>query len=684
MDYRPEDIAGMATRIGVDIGGTFTDLVYYDEATGRTAEGKVSTVPHAPEQGVVDAVRRHVPQAVIDTAELFLHGTTVGLNALLERRGATVGLLTTEGFRDVLEIRRGDRAEMYNLFWRQPQPLVPRERRLGVAERLLADGSVHRPLDPNSVLSAYRDLAARSVDSIAVCLMHAYANPTHELAVERVLRNAGFAGGISLSHRVSGEYREYERTSTTVIDAFVRGRMANYLRRLERSLRELGFTGTCLITRSGGGSMTFAEAETRPFETIMSGPVAGAQGASELARMLDVEAMLTADVGGTSFDTALILNGWPQVLYEGVIDGMPVQTPWVDVRSIGAGGGSIAYVDPGGLMRVGPLSAGADPGPAAYGRGGTAPTLTDAALHLGMLGHGELASGIRLDRDRASAALESVGGRIALDADATARGILRIAAASMANAMREVSVEQGLDPRGMTLLPFGGAGPLMATLLADELGMTRIVVPPLAGNFSAWGLLGADMVQSAARTRVMKLTDDNLATASVILGELFGQVAERDGDVPRQSIRSARLDLRYHGQEHWISIDVPIEGTRVSASAREIADAFTAEYERTFGGAMAEAVEIVSTRATMRLPLPRRGAGARPVPGVSNSDSRVAHSFGSDRQLVFTIVPRHSIGEALHGPAIITESTATFYLDAGWRAEVGAHGELLATRSGTR
>lgn len=672
----------MATRIGVDIGGTFTDLVYYDEQTGETVEGKVQTVPKAPEEGVLDAVRRHVPKAVIEHAELFLHGTTVGLNALLERRGAKVGLLATEGFRDVLEIRRGDRAEMYNLFWRQPEPLVPRHRRLGVGERTMADGTELRPLDKASVLSAYKRLAAEEVDSIAVCLMHAYANPAHELEIEKILREAGFTGGISLSHRISGEYREYERTSTTVIDAFVRARMSNYLKRLEARLRELGFSGVCLITRSGSGSMTFAEAEERPFETIMSGPVAGAQGASELARMLKIDAMVTADVGGTSFDTALILDGWPQVLYEGVVDGMPVQTPWVDVRSIGAGGGSLAYVDPGGLMRVGPQSAGADPGPAAYGKGGTQPTLTDAAAFLGMLGNAELASGIKLDIGKAATSLKTVGARISRDEEDTAKGILRIAAASMANAMREVSVEQGLDPREMVLVPFGGAGPLMATLLAEELQMTRIVVPPLAGNFSAWGLLGADMVQSAARTRVMDLTETNKEVANDILAELFAEVARRSGSIARETVRSAKFDLRYKGQEHWLSIDVPVEGARVVVPAQRIIDDFTAEYERTFGATMNEVVEIVSVRATLRMPLPRReqrvaavGSSA-PMP----TDTASAWSFVRAKRLPFRLVPRATIGGPLDGPAIVTESTATLYLDSGWQAKPGSHGELVVTQ----
>ncbi|MFT4182813.1 MAG: hydantoinase/oxoprolinase family protein [Rhizobium sp.] len=671
----------MATRIGVDIGGTFTDLVYYDDESGETVEGKVPTVPDAPEEGVVNAVRGHVPKEVIEKAEFFLHGTTVGLNALLERRGAKVGLITTEGFRDVLEIRRGDRAEMYNLFWRQPEPLVPRHLRLEVCERIKADGSVYKTLDEASIAPVLEALVAEKVDTIAVCLINAYANPVHELHVEELLRAGGFTGGISLSHKISGEYREYERTSTTVIDAFVRARMSNYLKRLDARLRELGFKGTSLITRSGSGSMTFSEAEDRPFETIMSGPVAGAQGASEVAKMLDIEALITADVGGTSFDSALILNGQPQVLYEGTIDNMPIQTPWVDVRSIGSGGGSIAHIDVGGLMRVGPRSAGANPGPACYGKGGTEPAMTDAAGFLGMLGPGKLASGISLDFAKAEAAIAPVATAIEQDTETTAIGILRIAAASMANAMREVSVEQGLDPRHMVLLPFGGAGPLMATLLADELLMTKIVVPPLAGNFSAWGLLGADMVQSAARTRIMDLTADNVVVASDILVELFASIAERGEQLTRETIGSARLDLRYRGQEHWLSIDVPLDGGRIAMAVDGISYAFTAEYLRSFGGTMTEAVEIVSIRATMRAPLPRRNQSFKATDIDGATDETVsAYSFGSKKRMPFRVVPRGAIKEPLKGPAIITESTTTLYLDADWTAATGSHGELVLER----
>jgi len=672
----------MATRIGVDIGGTFTDVVYFDETTGETVEGKVPTVPSAPEEGVVAAIREHVPQAIIDSAEFFLHGTTVGLNALLERRGSKVGLITTAGFRDVLEIRRGDRAEMYNLFWKQTVPLVPRRLRLEVGGRMLGSGAEHAPLDEASVRAAVARLIEEEVDAIAVCLINSYANPAHELRVEELIRAAGFEGGISLSHRISGEYREYERTSTTCIDAFVRGRMANYLRRLDGKLRELGFGGISLITRSGSGSMTFAEAEDRPFETIMSGPVGGAQGASELAKMLGVQQLITADVGGTSFDTALVLDGQPQVLFEGMIDNMPIQSPWVDVRSIGAGGGSIAHIDAGGLMRVGPRSAGAVPGPACYGKGGTEPAMTDAAAWLGMLGPGDLASGIHLDIDRAKAAIDSVGTHIGQDTEATAAGILQISSSSMANAMREISLDQGLDPRMMTLAPFGGAGPLLGTLLADELKINHIIIPPLAGNFSAWGLLGADMVQSAARTRVLDLVPGAFATVNSVLAELFAALAERSTTHAESSVKSARLDLRYKGQEHTLSIEVAVADRALAEAEPAVLERFVSEYARTFGGTMNQDVELVSIRASTMVPLPRRELSYTPR-RADGADDRVMQvwSFERKERVPFRILPRGRLTGSTPGPAIIIEDTCTTYVDVEWSISVGQAGELILERT---
>jgi N-methylhydantoinase A len=677
----------MATRIGVDIGGTFTDLVYYDDETGEIREAKVPTTPAAPEKGVVDAVVQAVPNHLIRSAEYFLHGTTVGLNALLERRGAVVGLLATRGFRDVLEIRRGDRGEMYNLFWHQPPPLVPRRLRWPVTERMLANGEEHTPLDDADIGEAVELFAKEGVTSVAVAFLNAYANPAHELQAEEALRRHGFDGEVSLSHRVSGEYREYERTSTTVIDAFVRGRMSNYLRRLASSLQEIGFNGQFLITRSGSGSMSFEEAEERPFETIMSGPVAGAEGAGELARTLDIGDLITADVGGTSFDTCLILGGRPQVMYEGVVEGMPVQTPWVDVRSIGAGGGSIAHVDIGNLLKVGPRSAGADPGPASYGKGGLEATTTDAAAVLGMLGSGELASGIVLDIEGAQAALRPVANSLGYSVDQLAQGILTIASANMANAIREITVEQGVDPRRLTLLPFGGAGPLMGTLLARELDIRQIVLPPYAGNFSAWGLLGADMVQAAAQTRIMELNEDGVREVNILLSQLFESLQNRSALLgAERSVQEARVDLRYRGQEHWLSVAVPVENGLATASPAEIRDAFTEEYERTFGGSMDEAVEIVSTRATLRRKLPRRNQSVRLPTGdePSPKGSCEAYSFTLNERVQFMVIDRDclALSKPLPGPAIITESTATTYLDAGWEARVDGSGSLFVTQVG--
>lgn len=677
----------MGTRIGVDIGGTFTDLVFFDEETGETRAAKVATTPQAPEEGVVQAVTEAVPADVIRRADYFLHGTTVGLNALLERRGAVVGLLSTRGFRDVLEVRRGDRPEMYNLFYQPPEPLVPRRLRLPVTERMLADGTVREPLNREDVRTALEEFAKEGVTAIAVSFINAYANPAHELAVAEELRAAGFEGEISLSHQVSGEYREYERTSTTVIDAFVRGRMSGYLKRLSERLKEVGFEGTFLVTRSGGGSMTFAEADERPFESIMSGPVAGAEGATELAQRLDMPNLITADVGGTSFDTCLITEGRPQVLFEGSVDGMPIQTPWVDVRSIGAGGGSVAWIDVGGLLRVGPRSSGAEPGPASYGKGGAEPTTTDAAAVLGMLGPGRLASGIDLDFDAATKAIDTVASPMGFTTHDTAKGILTIASANMANSMREVTVEQGIDPRELGLLAFGGAGPLVGCLLAQELDIDKVVIPPYAGNFSAWGLLGADMTQSTAQTRIMTVDEAAIETAGKVLGELYEELRSRIEHTDDATVAEASLDMRYRGQEHWIPVDVPIQDGRIVADVDQILEAFAEGYLRTFGSTMDEAVEIVAVRATLRTPLPR--LNERPVQAVSRTEAvtdHQAYSFFEKKFRPFQVVERETLEpeRVYAGPMIVAEPTATTYVDSNFSLTVDAGGSMLLERGGDK
>jgi N-methylhydantoinase A len=675
----------MSLRIGVDIGGTFTDLVLYNDRTGAISLEKVPTTPRSPEEGCIAAIKKALNAEEIHSANYFLHGTTVGLNALLERRGATVGLITTEGFRDVLEIRRGARGAGLDPFWVPPPPLVKRSLRLTVQERVSADGTILKRVYEPDVIQALDRFRATQVTVIGIALINAYANPANELEVARMLKGAGYDGALSLSHRLSREWGEYERTSTTVVDAFVRGRVADYLHYIDDELRAAGFKGTMLLARSGSGSMSFAEAYERPIETINSGPVGGAEGAGELARTLGLGDLVTADVGGTSFDTCVIRGGRPPLLYSGSIAGMPLQTPWVDVRSIGTGGGSVAYLDEGGALRVGPRSAGAEPGPACYGRGGIEPTLTDAAFYLGMLGKGLLASGLQLDRDRAQRALATVAEPLGYTTSQVAKGIVEIIGASMANAIREITVEQGIDPRGLTLLPFGGAGPLMATQLARELDIHEILVPPYAGNFSAWGLLGADVLQSGARTRVTALDEHALTAVNDLLDDLWRELDEsKASGFTELDLREASLDMRYSGQEHSLTVPAPLHGKTLAATASELRTAFSDAYRRSFGGALDLPIQITAVRGARRRPLPRRKYEASPRTTVrdTGADGHIAYSFAVGQNLPFKLFDRDAlpIGQRFHGSAIIYEATATTYVDSGYVFGIDATGCLRLTR----
>lgn len=673
----------MATRIGVDVGGTFTDLIFYDEETGRTLVGKVPTDPIRPEKGVIDAVKQTLAPSQIATSKYFLHGTTVGLNALLERQGAKLGLLATEGFRDVIEIRRGDRADMYDPFWHPEPPLVPRHLRRPIRERISSSGAVIRPLVREDVAAAALLFVEQGVQGVAVAFINSYRNPEHERLAAQLLRDAGYDGPISLSCEVSGEYREYERTKTVIIDAFVRERVSAYLGRLSSDLENAGFPGQVYVTRSGGGSMSLTDAARRPFETVMSGPVAGVQGAARLSGELGLDAVITADVGGTSFDAALVAGGTAQLMYEGQVLGFPVQAPWVDVRSIGAGGGSIAFVDEGGLLRVGPRSAGSIPGPACYGRGGAAPTVTDAAFLLGMLGPGRLASGLLLDRPLAEAAVRRVAEPMRLSIEQAAIGIVRIVVARMADLIREITIEQGLDPRSMALMPFGGFGPGLALLIAEDLGVGTIVVPPYAGNFSAFGLIGSDPTLSASRTRILPATDGGLSEAAEIARELFATLDH--GAETRESLsRMLSLDMRYQGQEHSLTIrtdlDLPGPDGTDALAAR-----FEEEHERIFGIRIDARPEIVAVRATVTSHLPRHrgGLSGDPPDGTGARIKVLAYSFAAKGWRDFVLIERLSLceGAEVEGPALVSESTTLTYLDVGHRLKVARGGSLVIVRT---
>ena len=672
----------MASRIGVDIGGTFTDFIVYDESGNKVIIDKIPTTPQSPEKAVVEVIKRNLSQKELEKIDFFLHGTTVGLNSLLERKGSKVGLLCTKGFRDILEIRRGDRDEMYNLFWQPAPPLVPRFLRLEIEERLFANGNVHKKINTEQVKDACNKFIKEKVDSVAIAFINSYTNKDHEILASKILIESGFKGQISLSSMVSGEYREYERTTTTVIDAFVKTRMSNYLNSLKKNLNELGYKGTFLVTRSGSGSMTFDEAEDRPFETIMSGPVAGAEGAGELSRKLNNTNMVTADVGGTSFDTCLIINGRPQIQFEGKILGLPVQSPWVDVRSIGAGGGSIAYLDEGSLIRSGPQSAGAVPGPACYDKGGIQPTTTDAAFYLGMLGEGKLASGLQLNKSLAEKALNSVGSQIGMSAFDAAKGILKIGSANMADAIREITIEQGIDPRELKLLAFGGAGPLMSNLIANELDIKEIIVPPYSGNFSAWGLLGADLLQMNARTKILRLSDEAISECNDILKELFKELEQRQKiDFSTSSqIKEIALDMRWMGQEHTITLKLEDEKDgNISMDTETLKNKFMEEYQKTFGSKLDTIIEIVSTRASLRVQLPRKSeSGKIDEVGIEVSNSQIeCYSFTEDKKIQFDLVARSKIDSKVSGPLIIIESTAITYVDINYDVDKDSNGNLI-------
>jgi N-methylhydantoinase A len=665
-------------RVGVDVGGTFTDVIAVDEVTGSTALGKRPTVSDDPAGGVIRTLEDVVGGSAMREVAQFAHGTTVALNAILEQRGARVGMLCTNGFRDVLELRRGTRQDAFNLLWKPPDPLVARHLRVAVRERILADGTVLTPLVEEDVERGLAGFLAAEVESVAIAFINSWINPDHERLAARILRQLGFAGEITLSHELTQEYREFERSSTAAINAYVQPKIARYLAELEGGLEARGVSAELHLMRSGGGTMSFPEAAQRPFEMISSGPVAGAEAAAHVARELGLAAAISADVGGTSFDACLILDGRSPLLTEGYVGGLPVQTSWVDVRSIGAGGGSIARLDAGRLLRVGPGSAGSNPGPASYGLGGREPTVTDAAALLGLLGDGSLGGNVQLELGLARRALEPLAQALGLAAEEAARGILAISAAAMASAIREITIEKGYDPRDAALVAFGGAGPMFATMLAEELDIRLIVVPPVAGNFSAWGLLKAEVTREAARTFLRPLSEQALKEASEEFTGLFSRLSSRldSNEFERQSL----VDLRYRGQEHTLTI--PLPNGNGSGSAPTLSREYRRAYRQTYFHELDADLELVALRVRTR-----RQSRPLPWPAVQPERSQRPHghrtfSFKQQRFLEFAILDRSSLSPsgAVAGPAIITEGTATTYLDCGFAARVDATGCLLLER----
>jgi N-methylhydantoinase A len=669
----------VATRIGVDIGGTFTDAVAVDER-GEIRSAKALSTPGRLADGVMAAIERlGVELREVDT---ITHGTTAGLNAFLERRGAKVALLTTEGFRDVYEIGRANRPVMYDVRYRPPVPLVPRRHVFEVPERLAYDGSEVVPVDEAAVGRIIAGLAG--FDAVAICLLHAHANPAHERLVARLVAAADPDLTVICSHEVAPEWREYERTSTTVLCAYVAPVIASYLQQLERRLAERGLAAPLRVMQSNGGVMTAVTARSRPLQTLFSGPVGGTAAGVAVGEDLGLARLICIDMGGTSFDVSLVIDGVADVEMQTTFEGHPVLSPTVAIHTIGAGGGSVAHAAAGGL-RVGPRSAGAEPGPACYGLGGTEPTVTDANLLLGRLpSAARLGGSLVLDVQAASSAIEGLAGQLGLDATALATGAVAVADAAMANAIREITVSRGIDPRDFALLAFGGAGPLHAAALADELELDRIVVPADPGVLSAWGMLQADVrhdLVQAFFTPLAELLPETLDGAVEDLGERARQLLKEDGVADAAIELEPAADLRYVGQEYTVTVPFP-PGREVSATLAALPEDFAnAHLERYGHNNPGEAIECVNLRLTA---LGRIRAPLRPTVPEMPEPLPVAIErvrFG-DRVHDVPVLRRGDLGRGarLTGPCVLLEDACTSLVPPGWTATCSDKGHLLLER----
>ena len=663
-------------RVGVDVGGTFTDLVAL--VGGRVVSAKVPSTPRDQARGVMHAIGH--AQLASEQVAVIAHGSTVATNALLERGGARTALVTTEGFRDVIEIGRQNRPALYDLTRDRPPPLVPRELRFTVRERMGPDG-VLVPLDEASLAAAVAACRAAEVDAVAVCLLFGFLHPEHELRVGAALQAALPGVHVSLSCQVLPEFREYERCATTVADAYLTPRLATYLRSLSGQLRQRALPDP-LIMQSSGGAAEVEEAAAHAAACVLSGPAGGVVGAAWVAGLSGHRDLLTFDMGGTSTDVALVRGGVVSTTTESIVGGVPIRLPVVDIHSVSAGGGSIAWVDDGGGLRVGPRSAGADPGPASYGRGGQDPTVTDANLYLGYLADGAVLGGeVRLERSRAEAALTHLGERLGLDLQQTAVGVVRVANAEMTRALRVISVQRGIDPRDHTLVAFGGAGGMHACALAEELGITRVLLPGDAGVLSALGLAIADLRRDYLRPFLGALDQTNPAALEAAWKELEARASADAGERAEASALqlTRQVDLRYRQQSFELTI------TAGCPDPSELAARFHEAHERRYGYRMPdEPVELVNLRLIAVTPVekPSLSATAGTTPAAP---SRRRSSFDDGWQEVEAL-DRASlgVGAEVRGPAIVTSSDATCVVRPGWHGVVDEVGSLLLEREQKR
>ncbi|MGH7356421.1 MAG: hydantoinase/oxoprolinase family protein [Candidatus Rokuibacteriota bacterium] len=684
--------------VGIDVGGTFTDLTAVDEATGRVVVTKVPSQPLNEAAAVLVGLQA-LGIAGRDVRRL-VHGTTVGTNAVLERRGARVAIVTTAGFRDLIEIGRTKRniPALFVPTFVRPKPVVERKHRFEVTERLAADGAVLTPLDVASVEHALDAARAAGAEALAVCLLHAYLNPAHEHAVADMAKGRCPGLPVSCSADVVAEYREFERFSTTVLNAYLQPLMDVYLAGLEERLRATGYAHGVLTVASSGGMMTTETARRLPIKTIFSGPAGGVSQACFVGAATGVRDFITYDMGGTSTDVCLVRDLAPLSTSDAMVGAFPVKVPQLDMHSVGAGGGSVAWLDVDGSLQVGPRSAGAAPGPAAYGLGGTEPTVTDANLVLGRIGATRrLGGAIAIDAELARRAVADLGARMssttagaAMGVDALAEGIVKIAIARMTSAIREISIQRGHDPRDFTLIAFGGAGPMHAMALADEIGIPRVLVPRHPGNFSALGLLASDIKHDDVRTRVGPLRA-GLAVAADAFAEMERAARhqlELEGfRVPQQRLLRA-LDLRYRSQAFELNVAVGESGTPMPALPAIESD-FHRQHRASYGHANADAtIELVNVRLTayglVAKPAPERhpSATGSAIAALDSAviERRSVRFAGSPHDCPVWDRERLPERAAMRGPAIVEEFGATTVVPPGWRGAVDAHGNLRFER----
>lgn len=680
--------------IGVDVGGTFTDLVLYDSQADTIRTAKVLTTPRDIPAGIFESI----VQAGGDLARTnyVKHGTTTAINTALERSGARTALITTKGFRDVLELGRGNRPDAFNLFYRRLPPLVPRNLRFEVSARMDGQGCELVGVDTGELDSILREMDRHDIEAIAVCLLHAYRNPEHEQQIGAYLRRHT-PRFVSLSHELSREWREHERTSTTVVDAYVGPRMERYIDALGSRLSGAGLTGNLLLMESNGGVMTSRLAAQHPVHLLESGPVAGAVGAAALARQLGYSHAISFDMGGTTAKCTLIENGkieYTDIYYVGGYEhGYPVQVPVVDIIEVGAGGGSIAHLDATGSLKVGPRSAGSEPGPVCYSRGGTEPTVTDANVALGRLAPSGLLGGqMALDAEAAMRCIrEKVADPLGVSEVEIASGIIRLAVVTMAAAVRRISIERGHDPRDFVLVVSGGAGPLHAGAIARELSIPTVLIPPLPGHFSAWGMLLADLRFDQAQTLIADLDAIDAAEIESRFAELekVAQARLRDAAPDLEKVEIARhIDVRYAGQEH--TVRTPSPARFAGADAKAVLHAtFNKIYAKRYGHADPRGrLQIVTLRVAVSGIVDKpKLESFRPTASTEAKCATVRKAYFDDTSWVDCPVYRRdalAAGQRITGPAIVMETGSTTVVAPGDACEVDGFGNLVISIASRR